>query len=106
MRAALRSGAFEGRGVEGGPGAGLGFPIDEIDHINAHATSTPAGDAAEAAAIAALVRSRDRALPPVLVSSTKGATGHLLGAAGAIEALFTVLAISEVPPTFTPPKPP
>eukprot|EP00730_Choanoeca_flexa_P015403 TRINITY_DN7067_c0_g1_i3.p1 TRINITY_DN7067_c0_g1~~TRINITY_DN7067_c0_g1_i3.p1 ORF type:complete len:428 (+),score=74.34 TRINITY_DN7067_c0_g1_i3:157-1440(+) len=66
----------------------------EVDYVNAHATSTPVGDEIEARAIAQATR------PDVLVSATKGATGHLLGAAGALEAMLTIqsLAVQAVPP--------
>jgi 3-oxoacyl-[acyl-carrier-protein] synthase II len=69
-----------------------------VDYINAHATSTIVGDSAENAAIKALLlgsEGKEKAAD-VNVSSTKGALGHLLGGAGAIEALLSVLAIQEV----------
>jgi 3-oxoacyl-[acyl-carrier-protein] synthase II len=78
--------------------AGVGK--DEIDYINAHATSTPMGDASETKMLKlALGEENARSTP---VSGTKGATGHCLGAAGALEATFTTLAIrdSKLPPTI------
>lgn len=76
-----------------------GATVDQVRHINAHATSTPVGDIAE---YKALLRVFGDALPSIPVSATKAATGHLLGGAGAIEALFTVLALHErtAPPTI------
>jgi 3-oxoacyl-[acyl-carrier-protein] synthase II len=77
-----------------------GVRADEIDYINAHATSTPIGDASETKMLKlALGEETARSTP---VSGTKGATGHCLGAAGAIEATFTVLSIRDdkLPPTI------
>jgi 3-oxoacyl-[acyl-carrier-protein] synthase II len=72
---------------------------EEVDYINAHSTSTPAGDLAEINAIKALYGPDPSNLS---VSSTKSAIGHLLGAAGAVEAIFSVMAILKdmVPPTL------
>jgi 3-oxoacyl-[acyl-carrier-protein] synthase II len=70
----------------------------DLQHLNAHATSTPAGDESELGAIGALF-GRNRS---IAVSATKSATGHLLGAAGGLEAIFTVLALRDqiAPPTL------
>ncbi|WP_425274895.1 beta-ketoacyl-ACP synthase II [Pseudomonas aegrilactucae] len=78
--------------------AQAGVGAHEVQHINAHATSTQVGDKGELAAIQAVFGGRSS----VAISSTKSATGHLLGAAGGIEAVFTVLALRDqvVPPTL------
>ena len=79
---------------------------DEIDYINAHGTSTPAGDLGETQAVKALFGDQAYKVP---MSSTKSMTGHLLGAAGGIEAIFCALAIRDqvAPPTinYTTPDP-
>ncbi|KAK5990035.1 Beta-ketoacyl-ACP synthase [Cladobotryum mycophilum] len=74
-----------------------GIKPSQVDYINAHATSTQVGDTAEAAAIQRLMLGEEGVSSEshVTVSSTKGAIGHLLGAAGAIESLFSILAIHE-----------
>ena len=78
--------------------AGVG--ADEIDYINAHATSTPIGDSSETQMLKYALGEESAYKTPV--SGTKGATGHCLGAAGAIEATFTVLSIRDgkLPPTI------
>lgn len=75
-----------------------GVSPGEIDYINAHSTSTGVGDAAELAGIEAVFANRGKDLA---ISSTKSATGHLMGAAGAIESVFSILAIRNgiLPPT-------
>lgn len=75
-----------------------GINADEIDYVNAHATSTPLGDESELKAIARVFGERKN----LNISGTKSMTGHLLGAAGAIEAIITVKALQEniVPPTI------
>jgi 3-oxoacyl-[acyl-carrier-protein] synthase II len=84
MKAALRSG---------------GLSPSDIQYINAHGTSTPLGDDLELEAVENLFGDHAR---NVAMSSTKSATGHLLGAAGAIEAIFSILAIRDgvAPPTL------
>ncbi|MBF7979664.1 MULTISPECIES: beta-ketoacyl-ACP synthase II [Rahnella] len=76
-----------------------GISASEIGYINAHGTSTAAGDKAEAQAVKSVFGADAK---KVLVSSTKSMTGHLLGAAGAVESIFTLLALRDqaVPPTI------
>jgi 3-oxoacyl-[acyl-carrier-protein] synthase II len=82
--------AFDDAGIEPG----------ELGYVNAHGTSTPIGDASETRVIKLAVGEDEAHRVPI--SSTKGATGHCLGAAGAIEAIFTVLALRDrmLPPTI------
>ncbi|KZE92067.1 MULTISPECIES: beta-ketoacyl synthase [unclassified Agromyces] len=78
---------------------GAGASLADVRHVNAHATSTPVGDIAE---YNALRRIFGDGLEGIAVTATKASTGHLLGGAGAIEAIFTVLALHErtAPPTI------
>ena len=73
-----------------------GIKPSEVDYINAHATSTPIGDLAEAVAINRVFG------PDTPISSTKSMTGHLLGAAGGVEAIFSILSLRDgiAPPTI------
>jgi 3-oxoacyl-[acyl-carrier-protein] synthase II len=79
--------------------ADAGLQPAQIDYVNAHATSTPAGDPEEASAIARILGGGRKT--PLAVSSTKSMTGHMLGAAGATEALFALLSLRDqvIPPT-------
>ncbi len=79
--------------------ADAGINVEEVDYINAHGTSTPAGDVAETMGIKGAFGDHAYKL---CVSSTKSMTGHMLGAAGGAEAVFTALAISDqvAPPTI------
>jgi 3-oxoacyl-[acyl-carrier-protein] synthase II len=74
-----------------------GFKPNQVNYVNAHATSTPLGDEIEAKAIESAILSSshlNQRQMELFVSSTKGATGHLLGAAGALEAAFTVMTLA------------
>jgi 3-oxoacyl-[acyl-carrier-protein] synthase II len=79
--------------------ADAGLDPEQVTHVNAHATSTPAGDIVECHAIAAAL---GQAAPGVVVSATKSMTGHLLGGAGAVESVAAILALREriAPPTI------
>jgi 3-oxoacyl-[acyl-carrier-protein] synthase II len=76
-----------------------GLQMTDIDYINAHGTSTPLNDKSETAAIKTVFGGQAYKIP---ISSTKSMTGHLLGASGAVEAVFSILAMREgtIPPTI------
>ena len=76
-----------------------GITAEQVGYINAHGTSTPAGDKAETQAVKSVFKENSK---KVMVSSTKSMIGHLLGAAGAVESIFTVLALQDqaIPPTI------
>ncbi len=76
-----------------------GLAASDVDYINAHGTSTPLGDEIELKAVERLV---GNAAGDLVMSSTKSSVGHLLGAAGAVEAIFSILAMRDgiVPPTL------
>ncbi len=98
----ITSGPPDGSGAARAVRAGLamaGLEVGDIDYINAHATSTPVGDKAEIAALRNLFGDQVGTVP---VSSTKSATGHLLGAAGGIESIFSTMAVINdlLPPTI------
>ena len=79
--------------------ADAGVEPEDVDHINAHGTGTPAGDAAELLALEAALGSHARRTP---ISATKSSTGHLLGAGGVVEAIISVMAVRQrlLPPTL------
>lgn len=98
----LTSGCEDGSGAAAAINRALmmsGLKPENIDYINAHATSTPVGDAAE---VTALRKAFGDSLPNIPISSTKSATGHLLGAAGGVESIFTALSVinDTLPPTI------
>jgi 3-oxoacyl-[acyl-carrier-protein] synthase II len=97
----LTAGPEDGSGAQRAMSLALaqaGISPGQVQHLNAHATSTPIGDLGELAAIKAVFGTDNK----IAVTSTKSATGHLLGAAGGIEAIFTLLAIRDqvVPATL------
>lgn len=92
-------GAYRAMKMAAGHAAEHGVKLEDIGYVNAHGTSTPAGDVGEAMAVARLFGDN---IKNVSMSSTKSAMGHLLGAAGAVEAVLTIKAINEqtCPPTL------
>jgi len=79
--------------------ADAGIAPDEVDYINAHGTSTYLNDITETQAIKRVFRDHARKIP---ISATKSMTGHLLGAAGSVEAIFSILSLRDgiIPPTI------
>ena len=75
-----------------------GIRVSDVDYVNSHGTSTPLGDEIELSAVQRLVGNET---PRLSMSSTKSAIGHLLGAAGAVEAIYSILALNHgvAPPT-------
>jgi len=75
-----------------------GISVEDVDYVNAHGTSTPLGDEIELTAVQRLLGNGE---PKLSMSSTKSAIGHLLGAAGAVEAIYSILALRDqiAPPT-------
>lgn len=97
----MTSGPEDGEGAARAMAAALrqaGLAPQDVQHLNAHSTSTPVGDRGELAAVKAVFGKAGR----IAVSATKSATGHLLGAAGGLEAIFTILALRDqvAPPTL------
>jgi 3-oxoacyl-[acyl-carrier-protein] synthase II len=97
----MTSGPEDGEGAARAMAAALrqaGLAPQDVQHLNAHSTSTPVGDRGELAAVKAIFGNEGR----IAVSATKSATGHLLGAAGGLEAIFTILALRDqvAPPTL------
>lgn len=74
----------------------LDVTSSQLDHVSCHATSTPAGDTAEAQAIARILNEDDKLIKKVSVTAAKSQLGHTFGAAGAIESIFTILSIMHV----------
>lgn len=93
-------GAFRAMKMAADHAAEHGVELSDIGYINAHGTSTPAGDVGEAMAVKRLFG--DEGIKNVSISSTKSAIGHLLGAAGAVEAIFSIMALQTqtCPPTL------
>jgi len=98
----ITSGREDGEGAAAAVKTALkmaGLNPSDINYINAHATSTPVGDTAE---VASLRNVFGEALPSIPISSTKSSTGHLLGAAGGIESIFSAMSVinNTLPPTL------